>query len=193
MSTRLGDDLRARLAAAWPELLAGIAAGDLVRDVMARLGVQYSHVRAYYLESEALRAEWEAARLESADAFMDEAVQAGRCKPELLRDEKGAIVWNQKTGEPVLIAPDAALARVRADTCKWAARIRNPHAYSDRAQLDVNVKTIDLTRIISEANQRLAAREVGRVIDASAQQSTADALSGAVLGNGIKGLLSDLT
>lgn len=192
MTTRLGDDLRARLAAAWPELLAGIAAGDLVRDVLARLGLKYAHVRAYYTSDDALRAEWEAARLESADAFMDEALRTGRGTPELLRDEKGAIVW-RANGEPVLIAPDAALARVRVDTLKWAARIRNPHAYSDRAQLDVNVKTIDLTRIISEANQRLAAREVGRVIDASAQQPAADAVSGAVLSNGIKGLLSDLT
>ncbi|HEY5636269.1 MAG TPA: hypothetical protein VIS77_05155, partial [Burkholderiales bacterium] len=57
---------------------------------------------------------------------------------------------------------DPAHARMRVDTLKWAARIRNPRLYGDKAQLDVNVRTVDLTRIIEAANARLAAAQAAR-------------------------------
>jgi hypothetical protein len=54
---------------------------------------------------------------------------------------------------------------VHVDTLKWACAKRNPRTYSEKAQLDVNVKTLDLTRIISEANARLANAPRGRVLE----------------------------
>jgi hypothetical protein len=58
---------------------------------------------------------------------------------------------------------------MKVDTLKWAARIRNPRLYGDKAQLDVNVRTLDLTRIISDAQARLAASRIieGHVIRAA--------------------------
>lgn len=157
MTTRIGAETRAKIAAAWPDILGGIASGDLVRDVLKRAGFSYTQVRAYYQEDAQRRKEWEDAREESADSFLDEVLAVSRDSGDIVRDAAGEIVLD-KDGQPLLIRPDSALARVRVDALKWAARIRNPRAYSDKAQLDVNVRTVDLTRIISEANARLAGR-----------------------------------
>ena len=87
-----------------------------------------------------------------------------RSPGQILRDEQGAIVYG-KDGKPVIIAWDSAHARTRIDTLKWAARLRNPRDYSDKAQLDVNVRTVDLTRIIEQANQRLANAPRARILE----------------------------
>jgi hypothetical protein len=114
--------------------------------VLARAGLNADAMRAYKLENPAAREEWEAAREASADAFMDEALD----------------ISNNRDVDP-------AHARMKVDTLKWAARIRNPRLYGDKAQLDVNVRTLDLTRIISDAQARLAASRIieGHVIRAA--------------------------
>lgn len=164
MTTRIGDETRAKITAAWLDILGAIAGGELVRDALKAAGVSYTQVRAFYQEDAARRKEWEDAREESADSFMDEVLAVARAQGEIARDDAGEIIYG-KDGKPLIIAFDSAHARTRVDALKWAARIRNPRAYSDKAQLDVNVRTVDLTRIISEANARLAGR-APRILEA---------------------------
>lgn len=149
MTSRISADTAARIAAAWPDILAGLASGRLVRDVLKDAGLTADMLRAYKAASAEARTQWDDAREQSADAFMDEALEVAN---------------NDKA--------DPAHARVKIDTLKWAARIRNPRLYGDKAQLDVNVRTVDLTRIIEAANARLAAAQAGRVIEAEVVRPT---------------------
>ena len=112
----------------------------------------------------------------SADSFMDEALDIARgdliIGPVL--DASGSPKLDRR-GDPILIRGDSAHARTRIDTLKWAARIRNPRLYGDKAQLDVNVKHVDLTRIIQEANARLAQARAPRTLDVVDAEVVSDA------------------
>lgn len=143
MANRIGPETTERIAAAWPDILEQIADGAQVNQAIAEAGFTRGMIRAYLANTPGARAAWDDAREQSADSFMEQALE----------------VANNPTD-------DAAHARTRIDTLKWAARIRNPRTYSDKAQLDVNVRTVDLTRIIEAANARLAAAQAGRVIEA---------------------------
>ena len=140
-----------QVGAAWPLMCARLAAGDLVRDILKDAGFTREQVSAYKLSSPTIKAQWDEAREASADSFHDEALDIARasCDKDLVQSE-----------------------RLRVDTLKWAARIRNPRLYGDKAQLDVNVRTVDLTRIIDAANARLAAHQ-GRMIDVTPSNSGA--------------------
>lgn len=137
MNTRIGAALRARIDKAWPDIIAALAAGQMVADVLEMAGLKRDHLFAYMRENPAAREEWESAREASADALFDQVLETAS---------------NARL--------DPAHARMRCDALKWAARIRNPRLYGDKAQLDVNVRTVDLTRIISDANARLAQARV---------------------------------
>jgi len=151
---RISEDTRARITQVWPDLCSRLAAGELVGDVLKSLGISDTMKRAYLANEPDARREWDEAREASADAFMDEAMQVAR----------GVPIPNS-SGEPIdTRARDPQADRLHVDTLKWAARIRNPRLYGDKAQLDVNVRTVDLTRIITEAQARVAAYEHGRVI-----------------------------
>ena len=143
MTGRISEGTRERIAKAWPELMDTLANGQLVHVALAAAGISRDQMRAYKAGNPQACKEWDMAREDSADAFMDDALATAN--------------------NPAL---DPAHARVKVDTLKWAARIRNPRLYGDKAQLDVNVRTVDLTRIIQDANARLAAAQAGRIIDA---------------------------
>lgn len=143
MTTRISEETRTRIAVAWPQILRAIADGDLIKDVLGAAGISRHELNAYKSGNARLVAEWDAAREASADSFMDQALE------EALADKTQF---------------EAAHVRTRIDTLKWAARIRNPRAYGEKQQLDVNVKTVDLTRIIEAANARVQAAQVARVI-----------------------------
>ena len=130
--------------AAFPDLLAGIAAGELIKDLLAKHGLQRKTVSRLIVADRELHRQWDEARESSADAFMDEAMDVARSDID---------------------KEYAQHARTRIDTLKWAARIRNPRLYGDRSSVDLNVRTIDLTRIIQDANARLAAQQQGRIIE----------------------------
>lgn len=166
MTTRISEQTRAQIRMAWPDILARLAAGDLVKDATKPFSRQ--EIACYRLTEPNAQAEWDSAREQSADAFMDEAMDIARARAEPLRDMKGELILG-KDGQPLIIPTDSAHARTHIDTLKWAARIRNPRLYGDKAQLDVNVRTVDLTRIISEANARLAAGSRGRIIEHNQQ------------------------
>ena len=140
--TRISEETRERVRKAWPDVLAGLANGELVRAVLVRHGISDPVKRAFLATEPGAQEDWDRAREASADAFMDQALETA----------------NNPTD-------DAAHARTRIDTLKWAARIRNPRLYGDKQVLDVNVRTVDLTRIIQDANARLAAAREPRVIE----------------------------
>lgn len=144
MAEKLSDAARDLLIAAWPEMCAKLAAGELVRDIYAAAGTSPFMAAMFKAAYPAHRALWDQARQASADSFYDEAMAEARSDVD---KEKAQHV------------------RTRIDTLKWAARIRNPAMYSDKSSIDVNVKTLDLTKIISEANARLAAAKEPRLVN----------------------------
>jgi hypothetical protein len=140
---RISAETEARVSSAWPEIIEALAAGELVKNVLARAGLARANIAAFMVANPGARIEWESAREASADAFFDEAMVNART------DYAGA---------------DAAHVRTRIDTLKWASRIRNPRLYGEKNTLDVNVKHVDLTAIIRDANARLAAAQQPRLV-----------------------------
>lgn len=136
-TARLGDEARAKIARAWPDLLYAVASGGNIGEACAAAGVSRSAVYAYQAEFPEARTQWERAREESADSFAD--MVAG--------------ILNN----PI---DDAQVARVRMDGYRWLAAKRNPRVYSDKQQIDMNVRTVDLTRVIADARKRLEASRV---------------------------------
>lgn len=154
MTTRIGDATREAIRKAWPDILLALATGALVKPTLDKHGLSRMQVHAMMLEVPAMRAEWESAREQSADALYEQALECA------LEDHHKDLAQHVRT---------------RIDTLKWAARIRNPRLYGDKAQLDVNVKTVDLTAIIVAAQQRLAAAQRPRELDVTPSNREADA------------------
>lgn len=129
----ISEATRERIRQAWPDILSDLAGGKLVRDTLVAHLVTPEQKRVYVTTEPNARAQWDEAREASADAFFDEAIE-------------------------VIHSPEAKTnpnyARVVIDTLKWASRIRNSRQYGDKVQLDV--RTLDLTRVIADANARLA-------------------------------------
>lgn len=155
MATRISPELAARVRVAWPALLADVAGGAQIRQAIEARGLQTEWIRAFRALEPGADAEWQRAKEESADAFSDEGLNVARNPVKVI--PPGA-EGNEQGTQPLIIRIDPASARVHVDYLKWLAAKRNPRTYSDKAQLDVNVRTVDLTRIISEANARLAGR-----------------------------------
>ena len=132
------------MTALWPVMCARLAAGDLVRDVYEAVGISPFEAAMVKASNAALRVTWDQAREASADALFDEAMNNARADVD------------KELAQHV---------RTRIDTLKWAARIRNPRLYGDKAQLDVNVRAVDLTAIIRDANARLANASTMRVVN----------------------------
>lgn len=143
-NSRISEETRARIAAAWPDILNKVAAGELVGETITAAGFSREMIRAYLASVPGARQEWDDARMESADAFFDQA-QAIASKP----------------------SKDPKAARVQLQALQWLAGKRNPRVYGDRAQLDVNVKHVDLTRVIEAAQARLAAARAPALRDVS--------------------------
>lgn len=137
------------IESAWTEIVESLAAGALVKDQLKTHGISRNAFYAYLAANPAKRAAWDMAREASADALYDEAMDIARSKVD---------------------KEYAQHARTHIDTLKWAARIRNPRMYGDKAQLDVNVKTVDLTAIIRDANARLAAAKQNPAIEGQFQR-----------------------
>lgn len=135
---------RDALIQAWPDILADVAAGGLVRDALAKRCIDRNVLSRWLAQDVSAKRQWDEAREASADALFDEAMV------------------NARTDVDKELAQHV---RTRIDTLKWAARIRNPRLYGDRSAVDVNVRTVDLTAIIRDANARLAASQQGRVIE----------------------------
>lgn len=131
----ISEETKAQVAHAWPDLIVAVAEGEHIGDACAAAGLTRHDVRHYRLQNAEAEREWQSAREQSADEYADQVASIAS-NPDL----------------------DAARARVKLDALRWLAAKRNPRIYSDKATLDVNVRTVDLTRIIEAANARLAAQ-----------------------------------
>lgn len=162
---KIGPETRARIAAAWPELMAKIADGAPIGATVRDMGFSGGELRAYRATEPGADADWQRAKEESAEYFF-EAAQDIASNP----------------------GPDAKAARVKLQALMWLAAKRNPRAYADRAALDVSVKHVDLTRIIEDANARLAGARNPALADRAASAVDAQILQHA-LPQSIKDLL----
>ena len=140
--SRIGPDLRERIRGRWPEVCDRLANGEQVGKVFASYGFTRNQCAAFIASEPDCKRMWDVAREASADAFFDQA-------QEIADNAEG----------------DGKVARVRLQALMWLAAKRNPRTYSDKATLDVNVRTVDLTRIIQDANARLAAAHARPVIE----------------------------
>lgn len=162
---RIGPELRARIAAAWPEVCAEVAAGGHVGNAYAARGFTRGNAAAFLAENRDARVMWEEAREQSADSFFDQMQE--------IANNPG---------------PDPKSARVKLDALRWLAGKRNPRYYGERTALDVNVKTIDLTKTIEAAQARLAAARDPLLADRAARAVDAEILT-PLLGNALKDML----
>lgn len=154
----MSEETRAKVRAAWSAILEGLSTGAFIRDLCKEHGLSEHVLRAYRNENAAADKEWMTAREASGDAFAERALDMALNPAQVIPQEDGK--------EPVIVKLDPAYARNAIDTLKWAARIRNPRVYSDKSTVDLNVKSVDLTRIIADANARLAAaRTLGQVVE----------------------------
>lgn len=157
----MSEEIRARCAAAWVDILGQLAEGKSIQDACKAHGLSRQYLHEYRVGNKALTDQWEDARKASADSFFDEAMAVARDPHIDLVDKDGNVV-------PVRRYADST--RVLVDTLKWAAAKRNPREYNDKSQIDVNVKTVDLTAIIRDANARLAASKQNPAIEGQFQR-----------------------
>lgn len=140
--TRISSDTVKRLDAAWPALLDKVAEGEPIGKSIRAAGFTPDTVRCYWGMFPERRRAWDLAKEQSADALADQALDTA----------------NDRDLDP-------QHARVKIDTLKWLAAKRNPRLYNDKQTIDLNVKTVDLTAVIQDANRRLQAAQQGRIIE----------------------------
>lgn len=138
MATRLSPATIARIEAAWPQILDALACGERLDDSITKPhGLSLDQVRTYRRTRPERVREWEDALEDSAHALV------GKAQHEIeqpLRDQAAV-----------------GAARIRAEFYLKLAAKRLPRVYSEKAQIDVNVKHIDLTDAINKAQARIAA------------------------------------
>jgi len=161
MPTRISAETAARVAAVWETLLERIAAGECYTTFLPEYGLNYEAMRGYRDQSPERRVEWQNARKDSADYFIEQIVDMIHT-PDI----------------------DPHYARVRLDACIKLTEKLNPDQYAPRTRADVNVRSVDLTAIINAAQARVAgyaARSLPgtceRVIDDEVLRAALPALS----------------
>jgi len=147
-TSRISEATREKVRKAWPAILDALADGSSVSKALNAHGISRGVISAFIASEPDARTEWETAKEVSAEVLFDDLLELTNSRFESI---------------------DPTRARATMDSLKWLAAKRNPRVYSDRSQVDVNVKTIDLTKIISEAHKRLAdgrrALQAGRTIE----------------------------
>ncbi len=126
----------------WPKIIEKIASGRSLADALRQPGMpSYALAKATLRDNAELRELYEQAKLDRADAMVDELMDlADQPMPEYLQGaERGA--WVQHL-------------RVRVDTRKWVAARLNARLYSDRLEIGVEHR-ISITAALAAAEQRL--------------------------------------
>lgn len=133
----------------------------MIGQALRKRDISRGMMNAYMLNNPRVIPAWNAAKEASADSFSEQALEMALNPVVVITKDKDG----EALPEPLIIKADSAHARNAIDTLKWAAKVRNPKQYSDKSSIDLNVKTVDLTAIIRDANARLAASQLGRVIE----------------------------
>jgi hypothetical protein len=133
---------RAKIDGIWPAILQAIRDGARIDHTAAVYKLTRADLWAYRHGKPDLVAAWYDAIKDSADSFVDQMV-----------DVMSEADFNAKG------------ARVKAGILQWIAEKRDPDRYGQRTRADINVKTVDLTAIIKDANARLAAAKDPRLIE----------------------------
>jgi len=133
----LSEETRAKIAASWPDILDAVGAGEigvtLESAAKALAGVGIRSVQRYARQTPGARQELDSALSDGADALVERL-------PSL-----------------ILATPDARRARVLVDTLFRIAAARDPKRYGAKSAMTLDVRTVDLTQIITNAQARLAA------------------------------------
>jgi hypothetical protein len=142
MGHRISPEKQKIVADNWPAILQAIRDGARIDHTAASYGLVRADLWAYRNGKPDLVAAWYDAIKDSADAFVDQMVN-------VMAEAEG----------------NAKSARVKAGILQWIAEKRDPDRYGQRTRADINVKTVDLTAIIKDANARLAAAKDPRLIE----------------------------
>lgn len=132
-------ETRERIAAVWPIILDAVAECTLTLEAAANeiAGVGIRSVQRYARETKGARAE------------LDEALA------------DGAELMVSRIPSLIITTPDARRARVLAEFAWKIAASRDPARFGDRSRIQLDVKHVDLSSIIRDANARLAAQRTG--------------------------------
>lgn len=141
MGHRISAEKQQKIAEHWPAILQAIRDGARIDHTAAAHGLIRADLWAYRHGKPDLVAAWYDAIKDSADSFVDQMVDV---MSEADTNAKGA--------------------RVKASILQWIAEKRDPDRYGQRTRADINVKTVDLTAIIKDANARLAAAKQPQLV-----------------------------
>jgi hypothetical protein len=143
MPGRISKQRLEDIAQQWPQVLSDISEGaKTINQAVKDAGISRDDLRSFRRDWPGAEVDWKQAKEERADS---------------LADEIHATLNNSSL--------DPQYARVKIDALKWLASKFYPHFYNDKAQLDINVKTLDLTQIVNAAQVRLIAARAERVIE----------------------------
>lgn len=163
MPSRIGEETRRKIQAAWPDILERVGDGQPLNSICALYDFSRSSVYAYRrMSGPDVQQAFEDAMKDGAWAALDDAMET---------------ISNSDL--------DPRFARVRADTLLKIAEKRSPEVMGARVKADINVKHIDLGQVITDANKRLASHQQGRIIEGVATQVAEDM----ALPDGLRALL----
>lgn len=147
----ISDSTRAAVAAAWQDILDAVAQCTLTLEAAALVhaGLGVRSVQRYARETPGARAELDAALLDGAELMV------------------------ARIPEIILRTPDARRARVLAEYTYKIAASRDPQRFGERSRVDLNVRTVDLTSIIKDANARLIAQRNGQALTSESAERKA--------------------
>jgi hypothetical protein len=141
MATRISRETFAAIESDWLDILDAIADGQTIADVVELKPYSRSSVYAFRRES----------TQDVRNAFHDAVKESAQADMDTLR----ATISSEDL--------DPRHARNRINGLMWLIEKKDPDRYGQRVRADFNVKTLDLNRIIADANDRLALHQASTI------------------------------
>ena len=152
MPTRISKATRAAIAKAWPDIIDRFADGESLKAICSDYPFTRSSVIAFRREMGGeFESQYDTARRDSADSAIDDIVET---------------ISNSDL--------DHRTARNKLNALMWLAEKRNPDQYAQRVRQDINVKKIDMGKILADANQRVIDYERQRLQHAAVDAITVE-------------------
>jgi len=133
-NNRISAETQAKIAAVWNDMLERYAAAQTLDQICKAYSLTRGQIRGYRETVPNARQEWNDARKESAQAYLDQLVE----------------VTNNTDLDP-------RRARVMIDSLRFLIERLDPDSFSPRTRAEITHKVIDLNQAIRDANLRLAA------------------------------------